>query len=659
MIPLDLFLLAASVRLIAALLTLTYGPPDESWQGPEVAHGLVFGVGVRTWEWAPGAALRSFVHPALLALCVYWPLSLVEAALPSAAFLPLLWLAPRLLHAAATLAGDVATYQLALPLHGPRAARLAVLAQLSNFYSLYAGSRTLSNGLEASLCAAALVLWRATLEAWLQAAAAAGKPPRPPPAPSAAATAAGVLAGLSCALRPTTALYFALAAAAALPRAPPATLLRAAALSGALPAALATVLATAALDSCLYGRPTLPALNFFAANALTPTASLYGTHPASWYLTQGLPLLLGAQLAPLLLSLGTLLQASPSSTAASSAWWAQLEGALIASGMLAALSLVAHKEHRFLLPLLPLLSVHVGHGLACFLGSSTGTGTGTGAGSARSQPPLLPLRRTLLQLAATGSLAPALYLSLLHQRGSVAVVEALALAAGRAPPPARGAMAVHWLTPCHATPLFSHLHYRVGQALGLDCHPAAMLGVQGGGFLEGLCAAGAAGCGAGWLAGSSSGSGSGGGGPVPGLWESKALALAPLALIHSAYGREAGEVLAPWACGGGQGQVALGQEEEVGAYLTSPGLFLREFGGAGRAGSAAAAAAPAARRRLPSHIVLHNVQAEALGVQAWLQGAGFQLRGSFPQGQLQGDAHLHPSQSPQEVRLYQHACWVE
>ncbi len=221
-------------------------------------------------------------------------------------------------------------------------------------------------------------------------------------------------------------------------------------------------------------------------------------------------------------------------------------------------------------------------------------------------------------------------------------------------------MAVHWLTPCHATPLFSHLHYRVGQALGLDCHPAAMLGVPGGGFLEGLCAAGAegaaagaggrgslAGCGPGWRDGSS-----GGGGPVPGLWESKALALAPLALIHSAYGREAGRLLAPRACGE-QGRLEEGLEE-VGAYLTSPGLFLWEFGGAGPG-----SAAPAGRRRLPSHIVLHNVQAEALGVQAWLQGAGFQLRGSFPQGQLQGDAHLHPSQSPQEVRLYQHACWVE
>jgi hypothetical protein len=35
----------AALRLINALLLCTYTTPDEYWQGPEVAHRLVFGYG--------------------------------------------------------------------------------------------------------------------------------------------------------------------------------------------------------------------------------------------------------------------------------------------------------------------------------------------------------------------------------------------------------------------------------------------------------------------------------------------------------------------------------------------------------------------------------------------------------------------------------------
>ena len=43
--------LVVSLRLLNAILVTTQLDPDEWWQAPEVAHRLVFGCGVLTWEW--------------------------------------------------------------------------------------------------------------------------------------------------------------------------------------------------------------------------------------------------------------------------------------------------------------------------------------------------------------------------------------------------------------------------------------------------------------------------------------------------------------------------------------------------------------------------------------------------------------------------------
>lgn len=53
MIPWRLLITAVViVRLSTVLLTQTYASPDEYWQGPEIAHKLVFGIGFVTWgEW--------------------------------------------------------------------------------------------------------------------------------------------------------------------------------------------------------------------------------------------------------------------------------------------------------------------------------------------------------------------------------------------------------------------------------------------------------------------------------------------------------------------------------------------------------------------------------------------------------------------------------
>ena len=61
-------------------------------------------------------------------------------------------------------------------------------------------------------------------------------------------------------------------------------------------------------------------------------------------------------------------------------------------------------------------------------------------------------------------------------------------------------------------------------------------------------------------------------------------------------------------------------------------------------------------RRLPSHLVMQDVEAEGRGVGEWLAGSGYALAQRFAQGALQGDAHAAPGSSAREFRLYIHSC---
>ena len=175
-------------RVAAALLQQTYFVPDEHWQGPEVAHKMVFGYGHETWEWHAG--LRGYLHPGLIAL-LFKAAQMADVDSPA-----VIVLIPKLFSAVVASAGDLATFALARRLFpgSPRAAHCALLCQLLNLSYFFCMARPLSNSLETALSAAALSLW-------------------PFPAPAAPATrlqrlASFFLVALSFATRPTAALLF-------------------------------------------------------------------------------------------------------------------------------------------------------------------------------------------------------------------------------------------------------------------------------------------------------------------------------------------------------------------------------------------------------------------------------------------------------------------
>ncbi len=188
-----IWLISLASRLVGAWLVRTYFNPDEYWQSVEVAHGLAFGYGYRTWEWKDNARIRGFVHPLLFA----------------AAYRACAWLgaprcvvvaAPRVVQALINSVGDLYTYRLARRVfitgnvavggltntslgnktrlsdhkgengtntieasNGNRFVELtalcALFAQLTNWFSVYCLARTFSNSVEAAFTMMALYNW--------------------------------------------------------------------------------------------------------------------------------------------------------------------------------------------------------------------------------------------------------------------------------------------------------------------------------------------------------------------------------------------------------------------------------------------------------------------------------------------------------------------
>lgn len=207
-------------------------------------------------------------------------------------------------------------------------------------------------------------------------------------------------------------------------------------------------------------------------------AVFYGRNRADYYLTEGLPLLLTTALPFAVVGLwqGLSLQASQQQKQPSEEAKAQdVENPTILSRLAwtslivtASLSLIAHKEVRFLYPILPFLQVLAAKPFTTFF------------------PSQLPLsRRALLTLLLSLNLLIAGYASQVHQRGVIDVVSFIRHkheARNYHPTSGTGAeprtsmsttsnTTAAFLMPCHSTPWRSHLVHPGITAWALTCEP--------------------------------------------------------------------------------------------------------------------------------------------------------------------------------------------
>jgi phosphatidylinositol glycan class B len=230
------------------------------------------------------------------------------------------------------------------------------------------------------------------------------------------------------------------------------------------PISAATIACSVLSDRFYYQAWTFPPLRFLYFNIVQSLAVFYGTNRPDYYLTEGLPLLLTTALPFALVGLWQGLSGKPSShpghardveaqTVLPRLAWTSLI-------VTASLSLIAHKEVRFLYPILPFLHVLAAKPFTIFF------------------PAQLSIpRKAFLTFLLALNLLIAGYASQVHQRGVIDVLAYLRHKheASNYPTSGTGARATNttaaFLMPCHSTPWRSHLVHASIDAWALTCEP--------------------------------------------------------------------------------------------------------------------------------------------------------------------------------------------
>ncbi|KAM6181468.1 GPI mannosyltransferase 3 [Erethizon dorsatum] len=384
--------LAVALRALNCGLVRTSFVPDEHWQSLEVAHRLATNYGYLTWEWTEG--LRGYTYPLIFA-SIYKTLHFLGTD-----SVELLVWTPRLTQAMLSAVADVKLYSLAQQLETQEVAGWVFFCQLCSWFTWYCCTRTLTNTMETVLTAIALSYY--PLEG----------------AKSAHSVKYTSLVALACLIRPT----------AIIPWVP--LLLRHAwqeqakcrlILRDFLPVGFATLSLSLVIDRIFFGQWTLVQLNFLRFNVLQGSGSFYGSHPWHWYLSQGLPAVLGPHL-PFFLH-GCFCAPKRSRVLLVTVLWT-----------LFVYSMLGHKEFRFIYPVLPFCMVFCGHSLAH----------------------LRTWRKPALSFLLLSNTLLAFYTGLVHQRGVLDVVGHIReVSCGSTN---LSSASTFMLMPCHSTPSYSHIH---------------------------------------------------------------------------------------------------------------------------------------------------------------------------------------------------------
>ncbi|KAL1612548.1 glycosylphosphatidylinositol anchor biosynthesis [Paraconiothyrium brasiliense] len=436
---LSVFALLLAFRIVNALTLRTFFQPDEFFQSLEPAWQLAFGQHAQaciTWEWT--AQLRSSLHPELFALVYKGAATLADAcglSLPTKA--ELLLAAPKLTQAVFAALLDCYTWKLAEKAYGrgSRTAYTTLALSGSALHGEYRHGdkkqpRIAAQGSSIhSICQLRLSL---------------------------------LLAAFACILRPTNALVW---ITLSLPtwwyasNRQQYVLIREISLCGA-----ATIGCSVLSDRFYYHTWTFPPLRFLHFNIVQSLAIFYGTNRPDYYLTEGLPLLLTTALPFAIvglwhgLSTNTFKRSGDPRDIEAQVLLARL--AWISLIVTTSLSLIAHKEVRFLYPILPFLHILAAKPFTTFFPSQLS----------------IP-RKALLIVLLTVNLLIAGYASQVHQRGVIDVLTYLRHVheATNYPTSGTGARTTNttaaFLMPCHSTPWRSHLVHPSMNAWALTCEP--------------------------------------------------------------------------------------------------------------------------------------------------------------------------------------------
>ena len=212
-------------------------------------------------------------------------------------------------------------------------------------------------------------------------------------------------------------------------------------------------------DYFYYGELTLPPLNFLYFNLSQDLAVFYGRNRWDYYVTEGIPLLLTTYTPFALTAVYYVVSSPPGSGLVPAGLAGSYHSASRAFAMavifvIITLSLISHKEVRFIYPLIPVLHVL------------------TAAQVQRFMQPLSALRKGVLLFLLLANILIAFYTSQIHQRGVIDVIDYIRQQhEHKLEIDSLATTSVGFLMPCHSTPWRSHLIYPGIDAWALTCEP--------------------------------------------------------------------------------------------------------------------------------------------------------------------------------------------
>ncbi|KAL1837393.1 hypothetical protein VTJ49DRAFT_3933 [Mycothermus thermophilus] len=491
----DILSVLLMFRFINALCVRTFFQPDEYFQALEPAWDMAFGSqsgAWLTWEWHH--QLRSSLHPAIFAVAY----KAVDGAMAAMSLYPpfrafILVALPGALQSLFAALGDFYTWKLAMDIYGrgSNAPWAALWMTVLNPWQWYCSTRTFSNSLETTLTIAALSYWPWEL---LADAEARKEPVQLQKSRVKSLRISLVLAAIAVLLRPTNLLIWLVVLGVTLSK-----LTSAGRLSQTMPTlivllreiilcGLAVLAVSLVSDRLYFGFWTFPPYKWLYFNISQSLAVFYGHMPWHYYLSQGVPLLTTTFLPFALVGLYKATASSKSELPSLKSNTLQTLAAA-ALTMITTLSLISHKEVRFIYPLLPILHILAAPYISSFFTQPAAAPPTT---SSPPQNRKVILRRTItLTNLLSLNLLLAGYLSLYHQPAPLSVLTFLRSEFERLHPdalelgttttntistnPAEGQGTLElfalFLTPCHSTPWRSHLVYPSLRARALTCEP--------------------------------------------------------------------------------------------------------------------------------------------------------------------------------------------
>ncbi|KAG9235674.1 glycosyltransferase family 22 protein [Amylocarpus encephaloides] len=497
----DMWIAIFAFRVINALVVRTFFQPDEYFQSLEPAWQMVFGSQSGawiTWEWEH--QLRSSLHPALFA-GFYYVASKIMAYIScfpqfQAMILSVL---PNLVQAVFATGTDYHTWQLADKIYGrgSNAGWAALFMTLCSPWNWFCSTRTFSNCMETELTIGALDFWPWGLSSEERSGSNKEKNGTRTSVLGNLGPESGLRGPLTCAflaivLRPTNGLiWFTImmpvltgifSSRSRLPMSDYVSLIREALVCG-----VSVLLVSAASDRLYFGEWTFPPYQWLNFNISQDLAVFYGCNDFHYYLSQGLPLLLTTYLPFTLVALW-----KTSALPATNIRFILLTTVLFT---ISTLSLISHKEVRFIYPLLPLLHILTAPTVASFFTNTTTTTTKAprSTSSSTTSKTTSLIHKPLLALFLGANLLIGGYTTLSHQQGVVSVLsflrheyESLHLDQfGKALPASSDPLAISsdetfaaFLMPCHSTPWRSRLFYPTLKAWALTCDPPLHLAAR-------------------------------------------------------------------------------------------------------------------------------------------------------------------------------------